>query len=132
MSKKKDQQKQNGDFPDQKVELITYIGPGNSIEGKVVFADRTIVEGAVIKGKIDSTATDSELVIGKGSEIIGDIKAESIILNGTMQGKVISRKISIQEEGVFTGEIETDRGLNVNTGAKIFAKIKMKKRTKKK
>jgi len=131
MSQKKDTQKQNGDFPDQKIEMITYIGPGNSIEGKIVFTDRTIVEGALIKGKIHSTATDSELVIGTGSEIIGDIKAESIILNGEMEGKIVSRKVTIKEKAVFTGEIETNRGLNVEKGAKIAAKIRMKKRTKK-
>ncbi len=132
MSKMENKQNQNGDFSEQKVEQITYIGPGNSFEGKLVLTNRTIIDGAFIKGKINSTATDSELVIGAGSKIVGDIKAESIILIGTMQGKIISKKVSIKEKGVFTGEIETDRGLQVDTGAKIFAKIKMKKRTKKK
>lgn len=132
MSEKNDTQKMNVDFPYQKVEQITYLGPKNSFEGKIVFTHRTIVDGAFIKGKIDSTATDSELVIGPGSNIIGDIKAESLILNGTMQGKIISQKISIQEKGVFSGEIETNQGLNIDTGAKILAKVRMKKRTKKK
>jgi len=132
MSNNKNNQNQNGDFPEQIAGQITYIGPKNSFEGKLVLTHRTIVEGAFIKGKIDSTATDSELVISAGSEIVGDIKAESLILNGTMQGKIISQKVSIQEKGVFTGEIETNRGLNIDMGAKILAKIRMKKRTKKK
>jgi cytoskeletal protein CcmA (bactofilin family) len=111
-------------------ELINYLGPGNVIDGKVVLKGRTIVEGAVIKGKIFSTTKDSELVIGPGSEITGEIKSESIILSGTIDGKISSRKVLIQKNGVLVGEITTNRGLEVEEGAKMSAKIRMKRKKK--
>lgn len=109
-------------------ESINYLGPGNVIDGKIVLKGRTIVEGSVIKGKIFSTAKDSELVIGPGSEISGEIKSESIVLNGAMEGKISSRRIVIQKNGVLVGEITTNRGLEVEVGAKMSATVRMKKK----
>lgn len=131
MSKKKENYTTDDETNTFEEELITYLGPGNLIEGNIVLSDRTIIEGSIIKGKIDSTAKNSELVIGPESEITGEIKSESIVLRGTMRGKIFSKKISIQKSGVFYGEIVTNRGLNVDVGANISAKIRMKKKKRK-
>ncbi len=129
MSKKKDKY-ETEEAEEHVEELINYLGPGNHIDGKIVLQGRTIVQGSLIKGKIYSTAKNSELVVGAGSEITGEIKSESIVLNGTMEGKISSRKVLIQENGVFVGEVVTNRGLEVEPGAKLSAKIRMKKRKK--
>lgn len=127
MSKKRDNY-ETEEVEEHAEELINYLGPGNSIDGKIVLKGRTIVEGSFIKGEIYSTAKNSELVIGPGSEINGNIKSESIVLNGTMEGKISSRRVLIQENGVFVGEVTTNRGLEVEPGAKLSAKIWMKRR----
>ena len=119
MSKPKDRytpEEETENFVD---ELITYLGPGNYIEGDIVLSERTIIEGAIINGEIDSTAKNSELIIGPETEITGEIKSESLILSGTVRGKIFSKKVTIQKDGVFYGDIVTNRGLNVEVGSGI-------------
>ncbi|MBN1574014.1 MAG: polymer-forming cytoskeletal protein [Deltaproteobacteria bacterium] len=128
MSKKRENHTTDEESKGYVEESINYLGPGNIIDGKIVLKGRTIVEGSVIKGKIYSTEKDSELVIGPGSEITGEIKSESIILNGTMDGKISSRKVLIQGNGVLVGEVITNRGLEVEVGAKMSATVRMKKK----
>ena len=107
-------------------DLVNYLGPGNILEGKFNFRGGSIIIGTTINGKLNSENSDGELFIGPNSKVTGDIRAENIVLGGEMEGKIYSGKVKVIDGGVFSGDIWTNRGLTIESGAKISARIKMK------
>ena len=60
----------------------------------------------LIDGKFEGVILDAEIIsIGLTGEVIGDIKANDLIVNGLFDGKIDCDKIQILSKGKVIGEI---------------------------
>ena len=112
------------------IEFNNYLGPGNSLEGKVSFVGRTLFSGSSMLGTITGRGNEAEIYVGPNSTIEGDIRGNRVVFSGRMNGTIDSPSLSITKEGIVAGKIATDRGLSVEPGARISAEISMKKKRK--
>jgi cytoskeletal protein CcmA (bactofilin family) len=134
MSRDKEEVKKLGDGRFGDTEFVNYLGPGNFMEGKLSFSGRALLFGSSVLGNISAQDDETEIYIGPETKIEGDIKGQHIVFGGLMTGTIAAPQLDIIKEGVFSGEIITDRRLTIEDGAKLSAHINMKqkKKTKKK
>lgn len=60
----------------------------------------------LIDGKFEGVILEAEVIsIGLTGQVIGDIKADSLIVNGLFDGKIDCNKIQILSKGKVIGEI---------------------------
>ena len=109
------------------LEFSNYFGPGNTLEGKLDFNGRIILDESFVNGKIKSSGKEGEVYVSPGTEIIGDVKSKGVVLGGTMEGKIEAKKVKVLDGASFSGQITTNKGLTVESGAKLSARIKMPK-----
>jgi cytoskeletal protein CcmA (bactofilin family) len=120
----------NGFFGD--VEFQNYLGPGNVLEGTVFFEGRTLLSGSSVSGDVTGRGAGAEIYVGPDTTIEGDIRGDHVVFGGVMNGTIDSPRLAIIKEGVVKGEIATDRGLSIEQGARVSARIVMKKRRRSK
>lgn len=132
MEHKKNQDPESSEKGSTTTEFTTYIGPGNSLEGTMKFAGKTVIMGSTLKGTIASTDDVGQLYFGPESEVDGDVLGKNVIMAGKMRGSIDSSHIAMVATARFSGDLFTKQGLTVETGAKMNAKIKMKGKKKKK
>ena len=92
----------------------TYIGRGMRIEGKI-YGMRPIWIDGEVHGTIDSI---SEVIIGEFAKVDATIRAETIKVNGSVEGELFaSNRIEIMAKGRVTGNITNLAGsLVIQTG----------------
>jgi len=132
MEQKKNQDLESPEREDEATEFTSYIGPGNNLEGTMTFTGKTVIMGSTLKGTIASTDDVGQLYFGPESEVDGEVQGKNIIMAGKMRGSIESSQITLARTARFSGDIYTQKGLTVETGAKMNAKIKMKGKKKKK
>lgn len=113
-------------------ELTSYIGPGNDLSGTMTFAGKTVIMGSSLKGTITATDGAGQLYFGPQSEVDGEVEGKNVTMAGKMRGSIEAPRVTMTATARFSGDIYTKKGLTVETGAKMNAKIKMKGKRKKK
>ncbi len=132
-------------------ELTTIIAPGTIIRGSVesdtsmelygeVQGDIVTTKDLKLKGKIQGNATGGNVelysihmvgnvtasgtaMLDSESEVEGDVTAESLILNGKIQGDVqVSKRLALEGSAVICGRVAAER-LSVDEGAIIQGEI---------
>lgn len=132
-------------------ELTTIIAPGTIIRGSVesdtsmelygeVQGDIVTTKDLKLKGKIQGNATGGNVelysihmvgnvtasgtaMLDSDSEVEGDVKAESLILNGKIRGDVqVSKRLALEGSAVIVGRVAAER-LSVDEGAIIQGEI---------
>ncbi len=94
----------NMDGQDGQTEVIGFIGKGMTVEGKLTF-DSTVRIDGVFKGEIDAKGT---LVVGEGAFIEAQIKVDTAIITGEINGVVeAAKRVEIQSPGKIIGEVKT-------------------------
>ncbi|OGP17963.1 MAG: hypothetical protein A2V21_307060 [Deltaproteobacteria bacterium GWC2_55_46] len=90
----------------KKVGVIAgFIGKGVAMEGRLIFEETMRVDGS-FKG--DISAPTGSLVVGDGGYIEGEISASTVIITGTVKGKVeAAERVELRAPGRMTGEIKT-------------------------
>ena len=83
-----------------------------------------------LKGNIEGNIkTKSKIVLGKSSEVIGNIKAQNAEIEGTVTGKIdVSEILILKKTSVIKGNISTGR-LIVEPGSQFNGGCKMGKMT---
>lgn len=138
-------------FPKEPEERVTVIAPGTVIRGSVESDCNVEVYGEVqgdilttrdlkLKGKIQGNATGGNVeltgihmvgditatgiaTMDAGSEVEGDVTAQSVILNGRIWGNVrVSDRLSLESSAVICGHVAAEK-LSVNEGAVIQGEI---------
>ena len=75
------------------------------MEGRLIFEETMRVDGS-FKG--DISAPTGSLVVGDGGDIEGEISASTVIITGTVKGKVeAAERVELRAPGRMTGEIKT-------------------------
>lgn len=138
-------------IPEEPEELTTIIAPGTIVRGTIesecsvevygeVQGDITTGKDLILKGKVQGNATGGNVeasglqMVGNivasgiasmdsGSEIEGDVTAESMTLNGRIWGDVkVATLLSLESSAVISGHVTVDK-LAVAEGAIIQGEV---------
>ncbi len=101
-------------------EISTIIGEGYVFTGELQGSSVIRIEGKII-GNVN---VDAGVVLGEKGFIEGNIKSQSVIIYGTVNGDVKSTHLEIKKTGHVNGEITTD-SLEIELGAQYNGKLNM-------
>jgi cytoskeletal protein CcmA (bactofilin family) len=94
---------------------------GVSIKGNVTFRTELVIDGKV-EGTIKSTGI---LTVGQHGRIVGEIRAGSVIVQGTVEGNVFaSDRCALEAGATLRGDIEAPR-LAVDENATFLGSAKI-------
>jgi cytoskeletal protein CcmA (bactofilin family) len=94
-----------------KPETICSIGTGTSIVGNIV------CDGpAQFYGRIEGEIRGSDLLIGDGAQIVGNVIAQEVIVRGHVKGTLRAVRVKLQAGGTVEGDI-FHRSLSIEDGS---------------
>lgn len=95
-------------------------GAGSSILGSDIAIKGDIVAGADLRidGKVEGDITCVSLMQGDGSEITGNIQAESARLSGLVRGSITARELIVLKTAHVEGDVHYD-ALTIEQGARV-------------
>jgi len=92
-------------------ETICSIGSGTSIVGNIV------CDGpAQFYGHIEGEVRGSDLLIGEGAEVVGNVIAQEVIIRGRVKGTIRAVRVKLQATGAVEGDI-FHRALSIEDSA---------------
>ena len=103
--------------------------PASRVGASIICSDMHIVgsiksEGALqIDGKIEGDVSAGDVTIGSTGEIIGEIKAETLRVKGTVRGSIRSRKVELETGASVHGDI-IHSALVIQPEAQFEGKVK--------
>jgi cytoskeletal protein CcmA (bactofilin family) len=81
-------------------ETICSIGTGTSIVGNIV------CDGpAQFYGHVEGEVRGSELLIGDGAQVVGNVIAQEVVIRGRIKGTIRAVRVKLQAGGVVEGDI---------------------------
>ena len=95
-----------------------------SIKGDINFADTLEIQGSVVGNILPASNTISFLIIGKNSEITGDITSSHVIVSGKVIGNINAQHIEIEESARIFGSV-VYKSIEIHSGAKIDGSMTM-------
>lgn len=104
--------------------IKTLIAPGTRIQGDLEFQDGMRVDGQVYGAIRASGEGGSLLVISEGAVAEGGLKADHIIINGTVKGPVEAREVlELQPKAKIEGDVQY-ASLEMHQGATICGQLR--------
>ncbi len=100
--------------------ISTLIGDGCVINGHIRAKDYVRIDG-MLEGNV---TVDLGLILGEKGVINGDVKAQEIIVYGTINGDLYAEKLEIKSSGRIKGAISTQK-IEVEEGAIYNGSISM-------
>jgi cytoskeletal protein CcmA (bactofilin family) len=92
-------------------ETICSIGAGTSIVGNI-----TCDGPAQFYGHIEGEVRGSELLIGEGADIVGNVIAQEVTIRGRIKGTIRAVRVKLQASGTVEGDI-FHRSLSIEDSA---------------
>jgi len=103
--------------------IKTLIAQGTRIEGDMKFEEGMRVDGEVY-GAIHASTPNSMLVISEGAVAEGGLKADHVIINGTVKGPVEARELlELQPKARIEGDVQYV-ALEMHQGATILGQLR--------
>lgn len=85
-------------------DVVGYIGEGMLVEGRLSFESTVRIDGG-FKGEICARGT---LVVGEGALVEAEVKVDTVIVTGTVQGVIeAAKRVELQAPGRIVGEVRT-------------------------
>ena len=104
--------------------IKTLIAQGTRIDGDMKFDDGLRVDGEVYGAIHANSASGSLLVISEGAVAEGGLKADHVIINGTVKGPVEARVLlELQPKARIEGDVQYV-SLEMHQGATIFGQLR--------
>ena len=97
------------------------------IGGKAKFKGEMISSGSIsVSGQYEGKITASgEVIIGRGSKMLGDVHAENVVISGKVDGNIqASQSLEITKSGKVNGNLEGGR-IIIEEGAVYRGKVKV-------
>jgi cytoskeletal protein CcmA (bactofilin family) len=98
----------------------TTISAGTNIVGEIKLEGKLHIDGSV-EGKIYS---DGFISIGKDGHVVGEIRADAVIISGFFEGQIAGTSVEIMEGGKVIGEICSNE-LVIEPGGMFIGNSKM-------
>ncbi len=92
-------------------EAICSIGAGTSIVGNI-----TCDGPAQFYGHIEGEVRGSDLLIGEGAEVVGNVIAQEVTIRGRIKGTIRAVRVKLQASGAVEGDI-FHRSLSIEDSA---------------
>jgi cytoskeletal protein CcmA (bactofilin family) len=86
--------------PPANPEAICSIGSGTSIVGNI-----TCDGPAQFFGHIEGEVRGSDLLIGEGAEVVGNVVAQEVTVRGRIKGTIRAVRVKLQASGAVEGDI---------------------------
>ena len=96
----------------------SFLDKSVSIKGDLNFADTLEIQGSIVGNILSQSNSISFLIIGKNSEIIGDITASHVVVSGKVVGNIHTQHIEIEETARIYGSVNY-KSIEIHPGAKI-------------
>ena len=107
-------------------EMNGFLDRGTTFKGDLAFEDMLRIDGR-FEGTIRS---ESELIVGDGAEIKGEIIVDSVTINGRVDGTVRAKsRVEINGNARVSGELHTP-ALSIQDGALFDGTVHMQKDNK--
>lgn len=104
--------------------IKSLIAEGSEIEGDFRFIDGLRIDGAVLGNLISKSGVPSILVISETAVVTGEIHADHIIINGTVNGPVHARlMLELQPKARIHGDVHYT-ALEMHQGAIIAGQLR--------
>ncbi|MBC5781451.1 polymer-forming cytoskeletal protein [Ramlibacter sp. USB13] len=104
--------------------IKTLIAHGTRIDGDMKFEDGLRVDGEVYGMIQAGSERGSLLVISEGAVVEGGVKADHIIINGTVKGPVEAVEVlELQAKARIEGDVQY-RALEMHQGATILGQLR--------
>ena len=104
--------------------IKSLIAQGISIEGNVKFTDGLRIDGEVVGNAVARTDQPSILVISEAAVVQGEVRADHVIINGTVRGPVHARELlELQPRARIEGDVFY-KALEMHQGAMIAGQLK--------
>ena len=104
-----------------KITSALIIGDCATINGTIQEKNQIIIQGSV-----DGDVTCKELIVGKSGNLKGNIKTESLSVEGTVEGELnVKGLLKLMSSGSVSGKI-TYGSLQINEGGKLTGEIDFK------
>ena len=115
--------KKNGSStPDDKENVVAFIGPGVEFEGTISYQGSVQVDGRM-DGEIH---TDGKLIVGEQAVVTAKISAGSVISEGKITGDIVAQeRVQFLSPAVMDGTVNTPQ-LSMENGVLINGSIEMK------
>ena len=102
----------------------SFLDSSVSIKGDINFEDTLEIQGSVVGNILSASNTISFLIIGKNSEITGDVTSSHVIVSGKVTGNINARHIEIEESARIFGSV-VYKSIEIHSGAKIDGSMTM-------
>ena len=104
--------------------IKSLIASGTVIAGDIAFADGLRVDGHVLGNLTASKDTPSLLVISETAVIMGEIRADHVIINGAVQGPIeAAQLLELQPKAKIEGDVSY-KALEMHQGAVISGQLR--------
>lgn len=104
--------------------IKSLIAHGTRIHGDMSFGDGLRVDGEVYGAIHANSGGESLLVISEGAVVEGGVKADHVIINGTVKGPVEARELlELQPKARVEGEVQYV-ALEMQNGATLLGQLR--------
>ena len=104
--------------------IKSLIASGTVITGDIAFADGLRVDGHILGNLTASKDTPSLLVISETAVIMGEIRADHVIINGAVQGPIeAAQLLELQPKAKIEGDVSY-KALEMHQGAVISGQLR--------
>ena len=104
-----------------KINSSLIIGEGATIKGEIVEENEITVNGAV-----DGDIQCKNLIVGKTGSIKGKIKADTLYVEGSIEGEIIVKELlKLMSSSYVSGKM-TYGSLQINEGGKLIGELEFK------
>lgn len=104
--------------------IRSLIAEGSQIDGNITFSDGLRIDGALVGNIYAKSDTASILVISETATVTGEIHADHIIVNGTVNGPVHARIVlELQPKARIHGDVHYV-ALEMHQGAIIAGQLR--------
>jgi cytoskeletal protein CcmA (bactofilin family) len=102
----------------------TIIGASLRVDGNILLRNSVRIDGVVNGNILQDDEHEATVAIAKGATVTGDIRAQHVIVSGTLRGNIFSSdRVELLETAFVTGDI-TYGSLGTQVGARIDGKLR--------
>lgn len=104
--------------------IKSLIAQGSRIEGNLRFTEGLRIDGEVVGNTSASPDQPSILVISEAAVVEGELRADHVIINGTVRGPVHAKELlELQPQARIEGDVYY-KALEMHRGATITGQLK--------
>ncbi len=104
--------------------IKSLIAQGSRIEGNLKFTEGLRIDGEVVGNTSASPEQPSILVISEAAVVEGELRADYVIINGTVRGPVHAKELlELQPQARIEGDVYY-KALEMHRGATITGQLK--------